>query len=190
MANKNKVFISNYQNKGLYFSAGIASSNNKIIKISLPKSDKKQANTEITNYYPNFEFSEEYENITKNLSKIYEGKKNNLELDMLELSIDKSNKELPVKSIFMRDVLLETYKIPSGKVETYKSLAEKLGTRAYRAVGTALAKNPFPLIIPCHRVVKSDLTIGKYGGGSEMKREILENEGVRIEGDKIINLTN
>ena len=58
--------------------------------------------------------------------------------------------------------------------------------KAYRAVGTALGKNPFPIIIPCHRVVKSNMSIGEYGGGSEMKKEILKNEGVRIKGDKII----
>jgi methylated-DNA-[protein]-cysteine S-methyltransferase len=49
-----------------------------------------------------------------------------------------------------------------------------------------MANNPFPLIIPCHRVVKSDLTIGQYGGGPKMKREILKNEGVNLKGDKII----
>jgi len=83
-------------------------------------------------------------------------------------------------------VLVETYKIPYVEVATYKSLAEKLKTRAYRAVGTVMANNPFPLIIPCHRVVKSDLTIGQYGGGPKMKREILKNEGVNLKGDKII----
>jgi len=105
---------------------------------------------------------------------------------MLELDVDKSNRNLPVKSTFQRDVLLETYNIPYGEVATYKSLAEKVGTHAYRAVGIVMAKNPYPLVVPCHRVVKSDLTIGQYGGGRKMKRELLKKEGVHLKGDKII----
>ena len=105
---------------------------------------------------------------------------------MLELDVDKSNTNLPVKSTFQKDVLLETYNIPYGEVVTYKSLAEKLRSRAYRAVGTVMAKNPYPLVVPCHRVVKSDLTIGQYGGGRKMKRELLKKEGVHLKGDKII----
>jgi methylated-DNA-[protein]-cysteine S-methyltransferase len=50
--------------------------------------------------------------------------------------------------------------------------------RAARAVGTALATNPFPIVIPCHRVIRSDGTLGGYGGGLEMKRKLLEMEGV------------
>ncbi len=182
----NKIIISNYKNNDLYYSVGVASATGKVVKISLPSPDKRRANSEIISSYPNFEFSSQYEDIAREISKIYEGKKTDLKLDMLELSVDKSNKELPVKSTFQRDVLVETYNIPYGEVATYKSLAEKLRTRAYRAVGTVMARNPFPLIIPCHRVVKSDLTIGNYGGGRPMKREILKREGIHLKGDKVI----
>lgn len=186
-SNKNKVIISNYKSKGLYFSVGVSVSTGKIVRISLPKPDKNEVNTEIINEYPNFELSDEYEDIAKDISRIYEGKKVDFKLGVLELDVDKSNRELPVKSLFMRDVLVETYKIPFGKVETYKSLAEKVGSRAYRAVGTVMARNPFPLVVPCHRVVKSDLTIGQYGGGRGMKMDILKKEGVNLGRDKIIN---
>lgn len=68
-----------------------------------------------------------------------------------------------------------TRAIPYGERRTYAEIAEAIGTRAYRAVGTALAKNPVPLFIPCHRVVgKKDL--GGYAFGLEMKRELLEME--------------
>jgi len=56
-------------------------------------------------------------------------------------------------------------------------VAEEVGSpRAYRAVGTALAKNPIPIIIPCHRVLRKDGTLGGYGGGLDMKKRLLEME--------------
>lgn len=73
-----------------------------------------------------------------------------------------------------------TRAIPYGERRTYAEIAETIGTRAYRAVGTALAKNPVPLFIPCHRVVgKND--IGGYAFGIEMKRELLEMERRSLE---------
>ncbi|MBU4343959.1 MAG: MGMT family protein [Desulfobacteraceae bacterium] len=80
---------------------------------------------------------------------------------------------------FQKKVLLETWQIPRGKVSCYGRLADRiLAPRAARAVGSALAKNPFPLIIPCHRVVKSTGYLGNFGGGPEMKRFLLQMEGV------------
>ncbi len=72
---------------------------------------------------------------------------------------------------FTARVLSEVSRIPYGKTETYKGLAERLGTRAYRAVGRALARNPIPVIIPCHRVVGMK-GLGGYMGSKE--------EGIRI----------
>jgi methylated-DNA-[protein]-cysteine S-methyltransferase len=80
---------------------------------------------------------------------------------------------------FQKKVLLETGQIPRGKVICYGHLADRiLAPGAARAVGSALARNPFPLIIPCHRVVKSTGYLGNFGGGSEMKRFLLQMEGV------------
>jgi len=80
-------------------------------------------------------------------------------------------------SEFIRRVLNETSKIPYGKTITYKELAERLDTKAYRAVGIALSKNPIPILIPCHRVV-SKQGLGGYSSGVEIKRELLKLEGV------------
>ena len=81
---------------------------------------------------------------------------------------------------FQKKVLLETREIPRGKVSCYGHLADRiLAPGAARAVGSALARNPFPLIIPCHRVVKSTGYLGNFGGGSEMKRFLLQMEGVQ-----------
>ena len=71
--------------------------------------------------------------------------------------------------------------IPRGSVMTYKSLSAQLGQQnGARAMGNALAHNPFPLLIPCHRVLCSDLHLGGYQGGQEMKRALLLMEGINF----------
>lgn len=87
---------------------------------------------------------------------------------------------------FQKDVLELVSEIPEGKVATYKKIAEALGNpKAYRAVGNALANNPKPIEIPCHRVVKSDGGIGGYAGGRERKKELLGSEGVEVKSGKV-----
>jgi methylated-DNA-[protein]-cysteine S-methyltransferase len=75
--------------------------------------------------------------------------------------------------------------VPKGKVTTYKALAEKLGTRAYRAVGSAMNKNPYAPEVPCHRVVSADGSIGGFAHGTARKIQMLKAEGVIINDDKI-----
>jgi O-6-methylguanine DNA methyltransferase len=81
---------------------------------------------------------------------------------------------------FERQVLLKTLEIPRGEVRPYAWVAAEIGRPlAVRAVGNALARNPVPFVIPCHRVVRSDGRIGQYGaGGPESKRAVLAAEGV------------
>lgn len=83
---------------------------------------------------------------------------------------------------FQKRVLFATLDIKRGHVRTYKQIAAQIGNRnAYRAVGTALRKNPFPIIVPCHRVIKSDGTLGRYSnGGTGKKGALLEKEGINI----------
>jgi len=96
-------------------------------------------------------------------------------------------------SDFRRNVYKALCEIPLGKVTTYGAIAEKVGGKRYaRAVGTAVATNPLPLIVPCHRVVPSSLRVGNYGMGGRnpstggyMKRRLLEREGVKFQGDKV-----
>lgn len=91
-------------------------------------------------------------------------------------------------SEFQRRVLRAEHGVPRGRVSTYRLIAEHLGNpRGARAVGTALANNPFPLIVPCHRVVRSDRCIGGYRGGVGMKRELLAREGVSFDdADRVV----
>ena len=81
---------------------------------------------------------------------------------------------------FERQVLLKVLEIPRGEVRPYAWVAAELGRPlAVRAVGNAVARNPIPFIIPCHRVVRSDGRIGQYGaGGPTAKRAVLESEGL------------
>lgn len=83
---------------------------------------------------------------------------------------------------FQKKVLLLERKIPRGQISTYGRLAHKLGhPGAARAVGSTLAKNPFPIIIPCHRTIKADGSPGGYIGGPQMKRKLLELEGIKFD---------
>lgn len=84
-------------------------------------------------------------------------------------------------------------KVPKGKVTTYKILASKLHTKAYRAVGQAMRCNPYAPIVPCHRVVKSDGSIGGFSGSlnpnsKEVKKKIqmLRTEGVEIKNNMVV----
>ena len=79
-------------------------------------------------------------------------------------------------------------KIPEGRVTTYKAIAEAIGKpRATRAIGNILKNNPNPVIVPCHRVVRSDGKIGGYAYGKDVKEKLLEVEGVHVKDDYIID---
>lgn len=78
--------------------------------------------------------------------------------------------------------------IPAGKVTTYQEMARALNSKAWRAVGSAMAKNPRLIVVPCHRVVRSDGTIGQYALGTEKKAELLQKEGVAITNNRVSNL--
>lgn len=78
--------------------------------------------------------------------------------------------------------------VPEGKITTYGELAKAVGfTNGQRAVGKFMNKNPYPVIIPCHRVVKADGKIGGYAYGEEIKTNMLKKEGIRVKDGKILD---
>jgi methylated-DNA-[protein]-cysteine S-methyltransferase len=80
---------------------------------------------------------------------------------------------------FVQRVLTETARIPFGETRTYGEMAASAGSpRAFRAAGRALGANPIPIVVPCHRVLRSGGGLGGYGGGLDVKRELLALEGV------------
>jgi methylated-DNA-[protein]-cysteine S-methyltransferase len=86
---------------------------------------------------------------------------------------------------FEKKVWLALREIPYGETRTYKWLAEKVGSpKASRAVGQALSRNPIPIVIPCHRVIESDGSLGGYSGGIDIKRRLLDMEYYYLAGGK------
>lgn len=89
---------------------------------------------------------------------------------------------------FQEAVLNMVKQIPEGKVTTYGEIAREItgSVRAVRAVAQAVAKNPYPIIIPCHRVVRSNGDVGGYSLGVEKKIRLLIAEGVEIRERKVV----
>lgn len=82
---------------------------------------------------------------------------------------------------FRRAVLEATASVPFGHVDTYAGIARRIGKpKATRAVGNALGRNPIPLIVPCHRVIRSDASLGGYTGGLGIKERLLHLEGINL----------
>ncbi|MDP3623759.1 MAG: MGMT family protein [Methanobacteriaceae archaeon] len=180
---KNKIKISSGKYKEFYFA--VVCCDNNLISSSLGRDSKYEALNDLNEFvdekyhsYIRLDTEEDSENsheLIKKIGKYYYGQ-------------NSKNKELKFdeKENFDIKVLKEVSKIPYGEFRTYKEIGESLGTKGYRAVGNALNKNPLPLFIPCHRVIKSDMTIGGFRGGLEMKKELLKREGVQFKGNKVI----
>ena len=78
--------------------------------------------------------------------------------------------------------------VPKGKVTTYSELAKAVGLKnGQRSIGRMMSKNPFPVIIPCHRVILSDGKIGGYAWGEKIKTNMLSKEGIKIKNGKILD---
>ncbi|MGI0091701.1 MAG: MGMT family protein [Nitrososphaerales archaeon] len=98
---------------------------------------------------------------------------------------------MKAQSDFAKMVYGLTSQIPKGRVSTYGAIASAMNVHgASRAVGQILKANPKPIVVPCHRVIKSDGSIGGYGGalGSGKKIKLLRSEGLEIEGGKVKHL--
>ncbi len=81
--------------------------------------------------------------------------------------------------------------VPKGQITTYGELAKAVGLKnGQRAVGKIMNKNPYPVIIPCHRVVMSTGKIGGYAYGENVKTKMLNDEGIQIQNGKIVELEN
>lgn len=100
--------------------------------------------------------------------------------EYLKGRLKKFTLELDLKGTeFQKKVWNELLNVPYGKTTTYKEISTKIGSpRAYRAVGAALNRNPIPIIVPCHRVIGTNGHLTGFAGGLELKRKLLELEGV------------
>ncbi len=145
--------------------------NPKIIRVLISKPGLP-AEDQVYQLYPDSRASScvEIDDIAVAIKGFLEGEPIGFSLDVVDFS---------QCTDFQQRVLHAEHAIPRGSVSTYRLIAEYLGKKGgARAVGNALATNPFPLIVPCHRAVRSDRHLGGYQGGLEMKRALLGKEGV------------
>jgi len=150
---------------------GIIYGRHGLTKIYLPGMKKEKLKKNIHSYNKSIvEHTGRIKVLVRNICSYFKGK--NVRLNLLV--------DMKTMTEFEKKVYKQAMKIPFGKVKSYKWIAEKAGVpNGARAVGNALSKNPVPLIIPCHRVIKSDGKLGGFSapGGILIKRKMLSIEG-------------
>jgi methylated-DNA-[protein]-cysteine S-methyltransferase len=111
----------------------------------------------------------ELDPVRRQLDEYFAGRRRHFELEL----------DWQLTAGFVRAVLERTAAIPFGETRTYGEVAAEAGSpRAFRAAGSALGANPIPIVVPCHRVLRSGGALGGYGGGLDVKRALLTLEGV------------
>ena len=148
--------------------------NPKVFRILLSKPGLS-AEDQVSDLFPNSQVSScaEIDDIATAIERLLDGEEIEFSLDVAELSFCTE---------FQQRVLYAEHGIPRGSVSSYQLIAEYIGkNNGARAVGNALANNPSPLIVPCHRAIRSDRNLGGYQGGLEMKRALLEKEGIAFD---------
>ncbi len=151
---------------------GLAGTDSALWRTFLPGPSPKEIRAEILRVFPAAQFDVNYfSSVQKRIKAYFEG-------DLVDFG-----RNIPIdfngQSKFNSEVLRTCRKIGFGRVRSYSQLAKKLGRPAAgRAVGNALARNPLPLIIPCHRVIRSDGKIGGFTapGGTDLKTRLLNFE--------------
>jgi methylated-DNA-[protein]-cysteine S-methyltransferase len=139
--------------------------------------------------YPNHDFDEALEELAAKVSpRVLESPRSTERVRrQLEEYFDGARRsftvgvDLSLVRGFTRKVLEQTARIPFGAVSTYREVATRAGSpRAVRAAGNALGSNPIPIVVPCHRVVRTGGGLGGYTGGLERKVRLLQLEGVTV----------
>lgn len=116
-----------------------------------------------------FEAPDRFEGLRRELDEYFEGDRRHFELPL----------DWQLTRGFVCTVLKRTNEIPYGETRSYAEVAALAGSpRAFRAAGSALGANPIPIVVPCHRVLRSGGGLGGYGGGLDVKRTLLRLEGV------------
>ena len=149
----------------------VAATHRGLVKVSLPNYPPEEALERIAaEVSPRIlESRERLDEPLRELDEYFAGRR-----ESFDLKLDWSLATAP----FMRSVLRETARVPFGMTLTYGEVAQKAGhPRAHRAAGSALGANPIPIVVPCHRIVRSGGQLGNYGGGPEMKEYLLRLEG-------------
>jgi methylated-DNA-[protein]-cysteine S-methyltransferase len=141
-----------------------------LVRVGLPNQDPDELLADLaTRVSPRvLEAPAQLDEVRRELDLYFDGK-----LDRFDLPLD-----WQLSEGFQLAVQRRIAKIPYGETRTYTEMAKKAGNeRAVRAAGTACGRNPIPLVVPCHRVLRTSGALGGYGGGLPMKRALLELEG-------------
>ena len=149
----------------------LASTRRGLVRVGLPNQDPDELRAEIAERLSPrvLEAPAELDDVQRELDLYFAGK-----LDRFDLPLD-----WRLSGGFRQRVLRAIDRIPYGQTRTYTEMARKAGNeRAVRAAGTACGSNPIPLVVPCHRVLRTGGALGGYGGGLPMKQALLELEGV------------
>jgi len=142
-----------------------------LVRVGLPNQDADELLVELAERVSPrvLEAPGQLDEARRELDLYFEGR-----LDRFDLPLDWSLSEG-----FRLRVLRAISRIPYGQTRNYTQMATSAGNeRAVRAAGTACGRNPIPIVVPCHRVLRSGGGLGGYGGGLPMKRELLQLEGV------------
>lgn len=153
---------------------GIAGTDGRLSHLVLPKGSRAEALEALNaGLAPGaVEDDAAFGGLPDRLRDYFEGQR----VDFSDTSVD-----LDAMPMFARKALLECKNVPSGTVVTYAEIARRAGSqRACRAVGNAMASNPVPIIVPCHRVVASNGGLGGFSAGLDWKRKLLKLEGVDV----------
>ena len=149
---------------------GLAANDAKLIRCALPRESRAEALAGLGERV--VEDVAAFGDLPEKLRNYFDGKR----VDFSDAPTDLS--QMPE---FTARVLRACQAIPHGQCVSYAELAREIGApNAARAVGNAMARNPMPIIVPCHRVVASDGRLGGFGGGLELKRDLLKLEGIDI----------
>jgi methylated-DNA-[protein]-cysteine S-methyltransferase len=142
-----------------------------LVRVGLPNQDSDELLDDIAERVSPrvLEAAGELDEVRRELDLYFEGK-----LDSFDLPLD-----WRLSGGFRQRVLRAINRIPYGQTRSYTEMARKAGNeRAVRAAGTACGSNPIPLVVPCHRVLRTGGALGGYGGGLPMKEALLQLEGV------------
>ncbi len=146
---------------------GLVRDDNSFLRVYLPNEDISEQI--LQKIYPNVDIIEDksgFEDVISQLTEYFDGNRRHFTI--------KTKMEMPQ---FYKKALAEVAKVPYGETVSYSQIAHRLNNpKAARAVGSANARNPFPIIIPCHRIIANNGKLGGYGGGLNMKKYLLEFE--------------
>jgi methylated-DNA-[protein]-cysteine S-methyltransferase len=155
----------------------LASRNKKIIALDIYSNNLYEVKKHLTALYPDgAESDQSFKTVKFLLDSYLKGKRVDFDVDI----------DISGESQFTQKVLRELRKIPYGKVRSYLWIGKRVGhTMGARAVGQAVKRNPIPIIIPCHRVIREDGSLGGFSLGEEIKKRLLVLEGVFNGGERI-----